>query len=110
MLAVMMCLGLGSINHAFADTTAITVNGVSLRLATVDGLYGIRYSATIPSSEYSDNANYGFEIVPEDLKSDATKIKSVLSEVEKVGDAYVIEGSLLNILPANTSRAEVSVP
>lgn len=102
--ALFMCIGLTTITTVDAESTdSLAVTGVSLRVKQTDeDYYGLRFDATI--STYDSNAQYGIQIVPDDLKEDDNKIEKVYRTPVAYGDSYTFNAALLNILPANLSR------
>ncbi len=104
LFAICMCIGL-SVMRAGADEVAesLSITGVSLRLKSSDeDCYGLKFDAE--TNAYDSASKYGIEIVPEDLKEDVSRIKTIYQTPKEYGEIYVFNASVLDILPANMSR------
>ncbi len=106
-LVVSLCMVFnGNVKLAAAES-ADGITGVSIRIpgeGEVDG-YGIRFQASVASKV--ENATYGMEIIPADLKESGTPVETV-GALKAVEGGYEYYGAIVNLKQENLTRPYVA--
>lgn len=98
---VFFCLAVTVKPSKAESLTQITVEGVSLRMLSSDGNYGLRFSFNVTGEV--ENLSFGTEIKPQDLsESNAVAVRGMLTE--KGAGAYSYTGSIIDIKEYNRTR------